>query len=250
VEQGDAAAVPVVLVHGYGDSWRSFERVLEHLPPSVHAFAVSQRGHGASSKPTSGYGVGDNADDLVSFLDAVDVERAVLVASSSATFTVQRVAAATPERVLGLVLIGVPWSLRGVEAAAALADAVAALQDPVDEAFVRDFVGATAGPGVPAVFAETMAGESRLVPARVWKEALAGILAEEPACATARLEAPTLLLWGDRDPFVTREDQERVLAALPRARLVVYPGIGHVVHWERPERVAADLASFAREVVG
>ena len=248
VEQGDPADVPVVLVHGYGDSWRSFERVLEYLPPTVRVVALTQRGHGTSSKPPSGYGVGDYASDLVSFLGAIELEGAVLVASSSASFTVQRVAVSPAARIRGLVLVGVPWRLDTVVETAPFVAAVGELTDPVAEPFVRDFVAATAGTAVPAGFVETMVRESLLVPARVWQDTLAGLLEEEPACATARIEAPTLLLWGDRDPFVGRADQKRLLAALPESRLVVYADTGHVVHWEQPVRVAADLAAFVAEV--
>lgn len=45
-EQGDPDGVPLVMLHGYSDSWRSFELVMPHLPPWVRAFALSQRGHG------------------------------------------------------------------------------------------------------------------------------------------------------------------------------------------------------------
>lgn len=57
VEQGQAAAdgVPAIFLHGVTDSWRSFEVVLPLLPPSLHALVLSQRGHGDSSRPTSGY---------------------------------------------------------------------------------------------------------------------------------------------------------------------------------------------------
>jgi hypothetical protein len=44
VEQGDRSGVPVLLVHGYTDSWRSSEGVLAHLPGSVRALALTQRG--------------------------------------------------------------------------------------------------------------------------------------------------------------------------------------------------------------
>jgi non-heme chloroperoxidase len=43
VEQGDPSGVPRLLLRGVTDSWHSFERVLTHLPPSVHAFALTQR---------------------------------------------------------------------------------------------------------------------------------------------------------------------------------------------------------------
>ena len=40
VEQGDAAGIPVIFLHGLTDSWHSFETVLAHLPVSIHAFAL------------------------------------------------------------------------------------------------------------------------------------------------------------------------------------------------------------------
>jgi len=110
-EAGDADGTPVVLLHAYADSWRSFEEVLTRLPPSIRAIAPSQRGHGDASKPEAGYAVEDFAGDLVALLDSVRIPRAVLVASSSAVFTAERLAVEHPERVAGLVLIGVPWSI-------------------------------------------------------------------------------------------------------------------------------------------
>lgn len=56
---------------------------------------------------------------------------------------------------------------------------------------------------------------------------------------------PTLLVWGDRDAFCFRSDQEALLKAIPGSQLVVYEGAGHGLHWEEPERFAADLVSFA-----
>ncbi|MGH3995042.1 MAG: alpha/beta fold hydrolase, partial [Pseudonocardiaceae bacterium] len=70
VEQGDPSGVPVVLLHAFADSWRSFERVLAYLPRSIHAFAVTQRGHGEAGRPASGYGVDEFAVDVVAFMDA------------------------------------------------------------------------------------------------------------------------------------------------------------------------------------
>jgi pimeloyl-ACP methyl ester carboxylesterase len=67
---------------------------------------------------------------------------------------------------------------------------------------------------------------------------------------TARLGeigAPTLILWGERDAILQREEQERRVAAIPDATLRVYPDTGHLVHWERPEWVVRDLESFIKD---
>ncbi len=125
-----------------------------------------------------------------------------------------------------------------------LARDVFALSDPVDPTFVREFVESTVFGSVSPVFLEKLVGENLKVPARVWKATLEGLLEAVPAAATGTIAAPTLIVWGDRDVFVPREDQERLTAAIPNSRLVIYEGVGHVVHWEQPERVAADIEAF------
>ncbi len=248
VEQGDPSGVPVVLLHAFADSWRSFERVLPFLPPSVRAFAVSQRGHGDADRPASGYRVEDFAADVGAFMDAIRLEAAVIVASSSASLTAQRFAAETPGRTRGLVFIGAPRSLRDKPGAAELLAVVRGLSDPIDPAFVRDFVEAIVSGPVPPAFLETMIAESLKVPARVWEATLEGLVEAVPASETAAITAPTLIVWGDRDGFLPRSDQEALAEAIPGARLVIYEGSGHVVHWEQPERVAADIVALVERV--
>jgi pimeloyl-ACP methyl ester carboxylesterase len=247
VEHGDADGVPVVFLHAYADSWRSFEHVLLSLPPWIRAVAVSQRGHGDATKPVSGYGVADFVDDVVTFLAVLALDRAILVASSSAGFTARHLAVTHPELVTGVVLIGVPWSLRERAPSLAFVDAVANLEDPVNPVFVRDFVGGTSSERVPPTFLDAMVEESLKVPAHVWKQTLDGLLDAPPVDADS-IVAPALVIWGERDVLVPREDQELLLAEARGSRLLVYGGAGHIPHWETPDRVAADIASFADEI--
>ena len=63
-----------------------------------------------------------------------------------------------------------------------------------------------------------------------------------------KIEVPSLVVWGDRDEHCPRSDQEAIARAIPHARLSVYPGTGHGLHWEEPERFAGDLAGFVESV--
>jgi non-heme chloroperoxidase len=244
MEQGDRSGVPVVFVHAYLESWRSFELLLPHLPSSIHAFAVTQRGHGDADRPASGYRVEDSSADLAAFMDAVELEGAVIVGSSSGGYVAQRFAADHPERALGLVLVGAPRSLRDKPTPSLLA-AVAELSDPIEPAFAREFVDSFAlFHPVPPAFLQTMVDESLKAPAHVWRAALQGLLDAVPPTEAAAISAPTLILWGDRDEFLPRSDQEALAAAIAGSRLVIYSDTGHLVLWEQPERVAADVVAI------
>ena len=206
---------------------------------------VDARGVEALLEATAGLsGVTAIAGDVAAFLDAVDLDAAVLVGSSSAADTARRFALEHPTRALGLVLVGAFHTFPAdAPAVRELREQIAALTNPVDPDFVRDFVAGTAGDAVPPGFLETMVAESRRVPAHVWREMLEGLLAAPPAAGS--IDTPTLILWGDADPICSREEQDALLAAIPSAELRSYPGVGHLVHWEEPERVAADVAEFA-----
>ena len=246
VEQGDEAGVPVVLLHGVTDSWRSFEAVLAHLPPTVRAFALTQRGHGDSERPASGYRTGDFAADLAAFMDAVGLRSAVLVGHSMGATNAQRFAIDHPERTLGLLTVGSFASYRGNAAIPQLYESViATITDPIDPRFVREFQQSTLAKPVPAALLDTAVSESLKVPAFVWRAAFAGFLEDACVGELASIAAPTLLVWGDRDALVPRADQDVLLNAIATSRLIVYQGAGHAPHWEEPQRFARNLAVFA-----
>jgi pimeloyl-ACP methyl ester carboxylesterase len=247
VEQGDPAGVPVLLLHGVTDSWRSFEPVLPHLPASLHAFAVTQRGHGEAGRPAEGYRTRDYAADIGAFLDAVGLRRAVVVGHSMGATNAQRFAIDHPDRVLALVLAGSFASYRDNAAVAEIAPVMAALQDPIDPAFVREFQEGTLAQPIPPAFLDAVVRESLKVPARVWRASFAGFLEDVCAPDLGRIRAPTLVLWGARDALCTRAGQDALLAAIAGARLVVYAQAGHALHWEEPQRFAADLVAFCAQ---
>jgi non-heme chloroperoxidase len=250
VEQGHPAAVPVVLVHGTSDSWRSWELLLPALPHALHAFAITQRGHGDADRPEDGYRPEDQASDLAAFLDALGLAAAVIVGHSTGSYVARRFALDHPERTLGLVLVGAFRAFHDNPGVLELAEEVSQLADPVDPGFVRAFQESCAARPLPDGFLEAIVAESCKLPARVWKAHFRGLLEADVPTDTDTITAPTLMFWGEQDAFCPRADQDALLAAIPRARLVTYPGTGHCPHWEQVEQVAAELTAFATSLAG
>lgn len=241
---GTPTAPPIVLLHGYTDSSFSYSRLLPHLSPErFHAYALDQRGHGDSDRPDQGYAIGDFAADVVAFLDAQRIERASLVGHSLGSVIARRVAETHPDRVQRLVLMGAVATPINPGILDFL-DTVRSLPEPVPADFVHDFQASTIHVPVPEPFLAQVVAESLKVPARVWREVLARLAEADDSADLAGLRTPTLLLWGDRDAYFPRQEQDYLAAAIPNARLTVYPETGHSPHWERPEQVARDLATF------
>lgn len=251
VEQGNPSGLPLLLVPGYTDSWRAFEPMLPFIPESVHAFALTLRGHGEASRPKDGYRIPDFAADLVEFMDLLEVEAAVLAGGSSGGLVARRVAIDHPRRTLGLVMLGSPTTLRGnVDIQRMWDEELSAMTDPVDPDFVRRFLEGTVHQPVPRGRMETMIQESLKVPLHVWRETLKGLMEDDSFQELHKIEAPTLIIWGDQDSLLPREDAEALAAAIPGAQFLVYHGAGHVFYWEEPERVAENLAAFIESLDG
>lgn len=236
-------SVPMVLVHAYVESWRYFEPVLRSLGSSVHAFAPTQRGHLSVEGNPRGYQLGDFASDIVGFMDAVGIARAVLVGASSGGLVSQVVATGHPHRVAGLVLISSPVTLADKPGVSVMREEIVALSDPIDPVFVEQFVRGTSPDEVSAEFAACLVDESLAIPAKVWRESFLGLLEVERPQALEKIHVPTLLLCGSSDTLVFA-DQQVLLDRIPDAELVVYAGVGHGPHLAHPDRVAMDLAEF------
>jgi rifampin ADP-ribosylating transferase len=242
VSIGSSSATPVILLHAWGESRRSFDRLMPMLADTVHAVAVDQRGHGDADRPRIGYSLASLAEDVGAFMDALAISSAVLVGSSSGGYVAQQVAAITPHRVAGLVLVGSPRSLQGRPPFAAEIDQLA---DPVNEAWVRDSL--TWFPRfhpVPEWYLEDRVSDGARIPAHVWRETFNGLCDATPPTDAANISSPTLVLWGDRDELLAREQEEELVRAIPGSRMIVYADTGHLVLWEQPERVARDLTAF------
>jgi pimeloyl-ACP methyl ester carboxylesterase len=251
VEQGDPSGVPVLFLHGITDSWRSFERVLPHLPKSIHVFALTQRGHGDADRPATVYRTRDFAADLAAFMDALGLEQVIVVGHSMGSTNALRFAIDHPERTLGLVLLGSFATYRGNPVVVEFWEtALSGLTDQIDSALAREFQQSTLARPVPAPFFDTVVQESLKVPAHVWRAAFQGSLEDDFVSEIGQIKAPTLILWGTRDAFCPRADQEVLLGAIKGARLMVYEGAGHGLHWEEPERFAADIVTFAESLAG
>ena len=162
-------------------------------------------------RPAGGYRPRDFAADLAAFLDALHPGAAVIVGGSSGGFVARRFAIDHPELTLGLVLLGSPASLGDKPGVREMWEStVSKLTDPIDPGFVREFAKSTLAQPVPQAFLESMVQENLKVPARVWQETFKGLLDDDSFGELDKIDAPTVIVWGDRDAFLPRADQERL----------------------------------------
>ena len=241
--KGDPAGIPVIMLHGYTDSWFSFSQVLPLLDHKYRVYILDQRGHGDSDRPVGGYALQQFAADVIAFMDAMNLKQATIVGHSMGSFVAQHVAAEAPQRVTKLVLVASATTVRN-NTVVDLQSEINALSDTVPESFARDFQVSTIFHPLEQDFLQAVVKESLKTPARVWREVMAEMLAPEANVELKKIKTPTLILWGDKESVFPRSEQDLLVGALRNSVLKIYPDTGHALHWERPERFAKDLQEF------
>jgi rifampin ADP-ribosylating transferase len=140
------------------------------------------------------------------------------------------------------VLAGAPKDLHGRRPS--FADEIDRLTDPVDPAWARRFVTGFATAEVPDWYLDLSVEDALRIPAAVWRASLAGLVGSLPPIDTGPIRAPTLVVSGDRDGLLGLEEAAALVSAIPSARWVRHADAGHVVLWDRPAELAADITAF------
>jgi pimeloyl-ACP methyl ester carboxylesterase len=94
-------------------------------------------------------------------------------------------------------------------------------------------------------FLRRQRADAARIPVKVWLAILdQGLTGLELQSTLPRLVAPTLLIWGAKDPIFGAADRNSLQRALPKAKVIVYPRLGHNAFWEEPQTVGRDLNRF------
>src|SRR5688500_7929990 len=248
VEQGDTTGTPIIFLHGITDSWHSFESVLQYLPASIHAFALSQRGHGDSERPLHGYHSKDFAADVAGFVKQRKLGAVFIVGHSMGGVNAQQFALDYPQLLKGLVIVGSAPAFKDNPGMPEFYQEVLKMEGAIEKAFMVEFQKATLAKPIDAVYFDTLVAEGLKVPSRVFKAAFKGLMEVDFATELKKVDCPVLIFWGDKDRFCFRSNQNILSKNIRNSEILVYEGTGHALHWEEPARFANDLLSFINRV--
>jgi pimeloyl-ACP methyl ester carboxylesterase len=249
VQMGDPHGVPVVLIHGYTDSDLDWAPLVPYLSRDLRLIIVDLRGHGESSKPECCYTRLDFAYDVKLLLDALGIARADIVGHSLGSIVAQTFAEFWPQRTRRVVLIsstgGPPPGSRPRKPQFDYAAAIRRLQEPIDpdSPFMIEW-WASPQPVDPR-FMRRERRNAAAIPLRVWLAVLdQGLIDSDLQRTLPRLRAPTLLIWGSADPIMEPPVRWTLRRALPHAKVVIFPGLGHNPLWEDPRACATVIDGF------
>ncbi len=227
---------PVVFVHGSGGSHLAWNGQLAALADTARAAALDLPGHGRS-RPPGRASVRAYADVVCGFLDALAVERAIIVGHSLGGAIAQTLALENPDRILGLGLVGTGARLRVLPAflEGLLADLAATVHTVTEAEFASE-----ADPRLKQLSEQQMLA----CPPQVVHDDFAACDVFDVMPRLDSIRVPTLVLCGSEDRMTPVKYSQYLAAHIPRARLVVVQGAGHMVMVEKPDEVNRALSEW------
>lgn len=229
------ARLAMVLVHGAGENHLAWPAQLRRVD-GVTVQALDLPGHGKSGG-RGRVSVGDYVQVVCGFLDALNIERAVITGHSMGGAIAQQFALTCPTRTAGLILVATgaklsvtPQILKGI-----LADTGATFD------LVTRFAW---GPNAP----EQMVLQGRAQMEETGPQVTAGDYAACDAFDVrerlSQITAPTLVIGGTADQMTPFKYAQFLAERIPSATLARIEGAGHMVMLEQPELVARHVEQF------
>ncbi len=231
------AGPPLVLLHGATSLGREdFAAQIPLFSRAFRCYLPDARGHGRTRwDAADGFQYDWLVDDLAGFVDQVGLETFHVVGFSMGAMTALQFASRQPERLRTMTIVGITTERepRASVARRLMDPERADREDPAWAALLgrRHDEGQGAG------------AWRRLLPA------IAADVARQPLLSPRdlhRIDAPSLVVCGDRDPFVPVEHASGIRRQLPDGRLFVAPECGHEVMSRKPSLFNEALAGFFR----
>jgi pimeloyl-ACP methyl ester carboxylesterase len=246
---------PLVLMHGIGSRWQMWQPVIGRLAEHHDVIAVDLPGFGASPLPPAGTPPGiDSQVRLVSeFLDELGVDRPHVAGNSMGGLMALEMASR------GLVRSATALSPAGFATRAEmtygrvslwlsvrLARRTAPYADTLFATTTGRRLGLSLFVGRPERLSGAEAAENtRALAGAPWFDETLPSLRAYDFAGSEPPTVPVTVAWGSKDRLLLPRQARRAARAIPRARVLMLPGCGHVPTWDDPEQVAQVILNGA-----
>jgi pimeloyl-ACP methyl ester carboxylesterase len=238
---------PLVLLHGIGGAAQSWRPQLAALADTYRVVAwslpVYDEADTASGRPC----MSDYADDLVAFLDCVGTDPAHVAGISMGGVLALEFYRRAPERVQSLVLADSycgGGTLPEPERSQRLARRLAAAEAPSLAALARARAPELFSAVAPRELVADAEAIMAAIPPAGYRQRAIALAHADVSAVLPTVRVPALVVWGDQDTVLPREESDKLQQGIPGAVLIVLAGAGHASNQERPTEFNAALRRF------
>jgi len=249
-----------VLVHGFAASLHAWQPWVERLSSDYRVITLDLAGHGLTRTP-AGYQISTEGQVAIvsGLMRGLQVQRFVLGGNSMGGAVAWNYALAHPDQLQGLVLVNAAgWPVEDKREGSPLAFKL--LGNAAGRALLKSIdLAPLAERGLKTAYADETLVTDALVDRYVelamapGRRELILMGQSEPRApfsraVFARISAPTLVITGEADKVIPASASRGLASAIPGAKLIIYPGVGHVPMEQIPDRSAEDLKAFLKNL--
>jgi len=260
-ELGDKTKPPLILLHGVPENLQAWYAVAPLMAKQYNVFAIDWPGFGGSDPMTStkDYTSLNFAEVVIDFLDSLQIQKAILMATDISLLPALLVGLKYPDRVLKLaVMDGIPfprpqyssWELRSFANKGSIIGKALVEWFPKISAQIAYFKGFYWGHSIPLEIRQEFSADG------ISKSTQQAFLSyfqnfhisqqyfEEHV---QEMKVPALVIWGKNDRFINPKLAYEIAEKLPNAKLEIIDKAGHYIHMDKPQELVKVVSKFLKE---
>ncbi|AYC35100.1 alpha/beta hydrolase [Pseudomonas cavernae] len=252
-EGGPADGQTILMLHGFGANKDNWPRFAKYFTERYHVIAVDLPGFGDSSKPNASYDVGTQVERLAAFTKALGIDKFHIIGNSMGGQISALYAARHPEQILSVALLdnaGVtaPKPSELFERLQRGEPNPLVVSKPEDFDKLLNFVFVDPPRLTEGVkqYLANLAVRSSGHNGKIFQQLIERYIPLEPELP--KIQAPTLLLWGDQDRVLDVSSIDVMKPLLKKPTVVIMKDCGHAPMLERPQETAEHYQAFLDSV--
>ncbi len=242
------SAIPIIFIHGFPLNRSSWQPQIDHFKRSHRVINYDIRGFGRSTVGKEKLSIGLLADDLISFMDALKIKKAIVCGFSTGGYVLMKAAYHYPQRFEGLILSNTQCAADTFEIKEKRHQTIARIKGGKSKEFTESFIK------------EAFCNESLITKKELVERTRSMILSASPltiattlnaiterkemCTALSAIKAPTLIITGKKDKITPPATAEFLKNKISNAKLAIIEKAGHLPNIERPDDFNQRIEDF------
>ena len=219
----------ILILHGWGSSADSWAKAQEMLArKEFRVIVLDLPGFGKTAAPSTVWGVAEYSEFVRQCMQELDVKKCIVVGHSFGGQTAIQLAVTHPENIEKLILMAAAGIRHELGTKAKVLAGVAG----VTPAYMKRIAGVLTG--------RSDYGRSK----GIMKDIMRKVIREDLSEDLSKIKTPTLIIWGDKDRETPVQDAYTMHGLILGSKLEIFPGIGHRIRNEAPEKLIDTILGF------
>lgn len=248
LEAGEQQRSTVIFIHGFPFNKTSWEPQIAALHESYHVIAYDIRGHGDSTEGTEEFSIDLFAKDLIGFMDALEIDRAIICGLSMGGYIALNAITTHPERFSALILSDTQCTADSAEGKQKRMAAIESIKEKGIDHYADESIKKLFAPASHTAHPDQVASIHLMVTKTsvyTLTQTLLALASRAETCTKlTSIQVPVLIIVGAED-IVTPPAAARAMAErIPHAELQIIDHAGHLPNLERTDEFNTTLVAF------